>query len=61
VHDVTGRLIRTVRRTASAAGGFGTMAWDGRDAAGRRVPDGFYFLHLEGAGLDDARPITLLR
>jgi len=61
VHDVSGRLIRTVRQTASAAGGFGKIGWDGRDGAGRRAADGLYFLHLEGAGLDDARPITLLR
>lgn len=61
VHEVSGRLIRTIPATVPAAGGFGSISWDGRDDAGRRVPDGIYFLHLEGAGLDDARTITLLR
>jgi hypothetical protein len=61
VHDVSGRLIRSIRTVVAGGGGFGSVIWDGRDGAGRRVPDGFYFLHIEGAGLDDARTITLLR
>jgi hypothetical protein len=61
VHDVSGRLIRSIRMVVAGGGGFGSVTWDGRDGAGRRVPDGFYFLHIEGAGLDDARTITLLR
>lgn len=61
VYTVAGRLIRTVQSAALAAGGFGGIVWDGRDETGRRVPDGVYFLHVEGAGIDDARTVTLLR
>jgi len=61
VHDVAGRLIRTIRSPVGAAVGFGGLSWDGRNEAGRRVTDGIYFLHVEGAGIDEARSITLLR
>jgi len=61
VHDVSGRLVRTIRAVVAGGGGFGNVTWDGRDGSGHRVPCGFYFLHLIGAGLDDSRTITLLR
>jgi hypothetical protein len=40
VHDVTGRLVRTLE------GGPG-VSWDGRDGAGRPVAPGTYFVRLE--------------
>lgn len=43
VHDVTGRLVRTLASGAWAAGSFACV-WDGRDADGRAVPEGAYFL-----------------
>ncbi|HKQ19791.1 MAG TPA: FlgD immunoglobulin-like domain containing protein [Candidatus Eisenbacteria bacterium] len=61
VYAVSGRLVRTIRTSVGAAGGFGGIGWDGRDEAGRRVPGGMYFLHVEGAGIDGARSTTILR
>ena len=61
VHDVSGRMVRAIRAVVAGGGGFGSVTWNGRDGSGRRVPDGFYFLHLVGAGIDDSRTITLLR
>lgn len=53
-------LGRSVLRIADAAGrtvvrlpdvsGAGSVMWDLRDARGRRVPDGVYFVNLESAG-----------
>jgi hypothetical protein len=43
VHDPTGRLVRTLAAGSWAAGSY-AIAWDGRDATGRAVPEGVYFL-----------------
>jgi hypothetical protein len=49
IHDVTGRLVRTLLAGTLAAGDH-RMSWDGNDAAGRRVPAGSYFVRLADAG-----------
>ncbi|MBD3220237.1 hypothetical protein GF314_03265 [bacterium] len=38
-----------------------TLAWHGRDAAGRPVASGVYLVHLAGEGVDAIRSITLLK
>jgi len=43
IHDATGRLVRTLAAGAWAEGSC-AITWDGRDAAGRVVPEGTYFL-----------------
>ena len=49
VYDVSGRLIANlIDREAPA--GRGLAAWDGRDAAGRRVASGAYYLALDAGG-----------
>jgi len=47
-----------VRRWAQATGTGATIAWDGRDAAGRRLPDGRYAVEVE---LDDAAGNRVVR
>ncbi len=42
LHDVAGRLVRRFDVDGRASG-MHTLAWDGRDAAGRIVPTGVYF------------------
>lgn len=61
VHDVAGRLVFQSTVAAPAGGGFGSAAWNGRDARGRAASDGVYFMRLRGQGIDDARQIVLLR
>jgi len=61
VFDVSGRIVRTVTQPAPAGGGFGSIAWDGKDAHGQRAPDGVYFLRIHGGGIDDSRQVVLLR
>jgi len=46
VQDARGRRVRALRSAVLPAGTH-HEAWDGRDAAGRRVPPGLYFLRLQ--------------
>lgn len=49
VHDLTGRVVRywTICRGATAAG---TVSWDGRDDAGRRLASGVYVVRFHSGG-----------
>ncbi len=54
---------RFVRRLASGAQGPGTrrLAWDGRDAGGRAVPAGVYFVRAGLDGQASTQPVTVVR
>lgn len=58
VHDVAGRLVRTVLEGPMEAGEHGT-GWDGRDASGRPVAAGIYQVRLET--VDGARTGQVVR
>lgn len=60
IHDLTGRLVTTLHRGATPAGGH-TFRWDGRDADGSRVPDGIYFYRVRAAGETHSRKVILIR
>ena len=60
VHDVRGRLVRSLSDQQLAAGRH-EIRWDGRDAAGARVAAGVYFFRLRAAGLVYSRPVVLTR
>lgn len=61
IHDVSGRLFRTLV-DATLPAGRRTATWDGRDDGGRRVPAGVYVARLRVAGREiDRRKLTLLR
>jgi glucose/arabinose dehydrogenase len=49
VYDLQGRLVRTVQHSAVGAGEH-SIAWDGRDDAGRSVADGIYLARIEVGG-----------
>jgi hypothetical protein len=58
LYDARGRLVRTLvsgRRDP----GRQEAVWNGRDAAGRRVPSGVYFARLRAAGCDSVVKVTL--
>lgn len=60
VYDVGGRRVTTLVQGAVEAGSH-TLAWDGRDEAGRPVSAGVYFLSLErGTGRGASRSLTRL-
>ena len=60
VHDVRGRLVRTVVDRAQTAGSHDAH-WDGRDDRGASVASGFYYVRFESNGDVRTSPIVLLR
>jgi len=61
VFDTSGRLVRRISAPAPPGGGFGSLAWNGRDDHGRLIADGVYFVKMKGPGIDNARQLVLLR
>ena len=49
IHDVTGRLVRSIDAGRMAAG-VHTLTWDGSGAGGRQAASGVYFLSLHTGG-----------
>jgi len=60
VHDVSGRLVRTLTAETRGAGRH-RVAWDGRDDAGHQAPAGIYLFRLAGASGVATRKAVLLR
>lgn len=60
VFDVRGARVRTLARESLSAGSH-TIAWDGRDAGGRPVPAGVYFVKLREAGPSAGRKVIMVR
>ena len=59
LYDVRGAVVRRLRVDAAAAGP-GSATWDGRDAAGRAVPAGIYFVELRAGGRSDRAKLVRL-
>lgn len=60
IHDIQGRLIRTLFRGEEGAGTH-TVVWDGRDNSGRRVSSGPYFVRLAIRPIGEAEQHTATR
>jgi hypothetical protein len=60
IFDAGGRRVRTVE-AGEFARGLHTPRWDGRDDAGRTLPEGIYFARLRLEGGTQTRRIALLR
>ncbi len=60
VHDVRGRLVRTLVDGPVAAGDH-SLQWDGRRADGMRAPAGVYFLTLQAAQASRTQRVVLTR
>ncbi|NNE44200.1 MAG: T9SS type A sorting domain-containing protein, partial [Gemmatimonadetes bacterium] len=60
VYNVTGRLVRTLVDGRMSAGR-NAVAWDGRDAQGRRLASGIYFFRLNDGERTVTRKSVLLR
>lgn len=60
VHDATGRLVGLLARGPRAAGSH-LVPWDGTDGAGRTLPSGIYFVHLETPGVRQTQKMLLMR
>jgi len=60
IHDVSGRVVRTLVDGARTAGPH-AVTWDGRDRAGRVLPAGVYLLRLEAGDASASRKLMRLR
>ena len=60
VYDVAGRLARELYQ-GPLAGGTHHFRWDGRDAAGRQLAAGVYFLRAQGPAFEAAEKLVLVR
>ena len=58
--NLTGQQVRVLVDAAQPAG-WHRVRWDGRDSAGKRLPSGFYFYHLQADGFSATRRLLLLR
>jgi flagellar hook assembly protein FlgD len=60
VLDLSGRRVWGLPPRAAASGP-GELEWDGRDDAGKRAPDGIYWIRVTAGTLTVTRRLTLLR
>jgi hypothetical protein len=58
VMDAAGRLEKELF-SGRPPGGAGELKWDGRNARGRDVPEGIYFVRLETPGFEVGRKVVL--
>jgi hypothetical protein len=60
IYDANGRELAVLRDGAETSGR-ATATWNGRDAAGRALPSGVYFVKLAYGGQVEARKVVLTR
>jgi hypothetical protein len=60
IFDPAGRVVRRLLDDASPAVGSRSVAWDGRDDRGTRVPRGAYYARLQWDGQSRTTAITLI-
>ena len=60
VFDVEGRVVRTLTEGLWQAGRH-SVAWNGKDEAGKHVSPGLYFVLMQAAEFSDMRKMMLLR
>jgi hypothetical protein len=61
IHDVTGRLVRSLYDGSLVGSRIYTTRWDGTDNDGRPLSAGVYFTRLEAGTFLDTNKIVLLR
>jgi hypothetical protein len=59
--DATGRAVRVLFDGTWLEAGHHAVRWDGRDASGRAVSTGLYFVHLRDQTHSEVRKLTVLR
>lgn len=59
VHDLIGREVAVVADELAPPGRT-TYRWDGRDAAGNRLPAGVYLIRMDSGARSAAAPVVLL-
>jgi len=60
IYDIQGRLIRALHQ-GELHRGRQYLFWDGRDAHGRQMASGVYFIRLQAPGISQARKVILVK
>lgn len=60
IHDIRGRLVRTLVDGPLGAGRR-SVSWDGRSDAGESLPSGVYLLRIQGGGEQQTRKLMLAK
>jgi hypothetical protein len=61
VHNVAGKVVRTLLETELEAGASGVVVWDGRDDVGEQCASGVYFYRIEAPGFATTRKMVMLK
>jgi subtilisin family serine protease len=61
IYDVAGRRVRTLASGFGSVAAAGSLTWDGRDDAGRRLATGVYFARLRGRSGERTARIVRIR
>ncbi len=60
VHDVRGRLVRTLVNEPREAGSY-KVTWDGRDEDGQALPSGIYFARIKSGNTGASLKLVLMK
>jgi hypothetical protein len=61
IHDVAGRLVRTLVAAETVGSGRHEMVWNGRDEGGQVVAAGVYFYRLDAGAYTETRRMALVK
>ena len=61
VHDVSGRVVKTLRSGVMESPGRHQVGWDGMDSAGQPVGSGVYLVRLAAGGTTRVQRVTLIK
>ncbi len=61
IHDVSGRLVRTLVAAETVGAGHHDVVWNGRDQAGQIAAAGVYFYRLDAGGFVQTRRMALVK
>jgi M6 family metalloprotease-like protein len=61
IYDVSGRLVKTLKRETAEAPGVHRIRWNGRDEDGRAVASGAYFCRIEAGSYRATERMILLK
>lgn len=61
IHDIRGRLVRTLAAGLALGPGDHPLIWDGLDDGGRLVESGFYLARVEAGGVTRSRRVVRVR
>jgi hypothetical protein len=61
IHDVAGRLVRSLIAGATVGSGRHETVWNGRDDSGRTVAAGVYYYRLVAGGFTDTQRMALVK